>query len=114
MPKKSSTQTSLNHTLAGISSLRDLTTTSHEDSAHALLELAIALIDSAIDILDKHLMTDKQMQHESRLMPGGTPGKHFRHVSIPLSYPSLLLSLTAMCLSMTAIRLSKNDEVFVR
>jgi len=81
MPRQKPHQTTLNHTLAGVSSLPDLSTNSSEDSAQALLQLALALLDSALDILNSHITSDKQLQHESMLMPGGTPGKHFRHVS---------------------------------
>lgn len=86
---------SLNHTLAGMSALTSpLESDSPDDRAgrsnryrycaeylvEALLTLSIALIDSAIDIITNHIHTDEQLVHESVLMPGGTVGKHFRHV----------------------------------
>lgn len=52
-----------------------------QDRAVALLELSISLIDQALDILHKHLKEDRQLTHASKLMPGGSVGKHFRHVS---------------------------------
>lgn len=98
--KKNPTQTTLNHTLAGVSALlpgdsntspskssSSASLSEGEDVAQGLLQLSIALIDSAIDILEKHLKRDGQLQHESGLMPGGTPGKHFRHVSTPPTAP---------------------------
>jgi len=60
--------------------------TSPNDRAAALLDLSISLIDQALDILNRHLKEDRQMTHASKLMPGGSVGKHFRHVS-----PSFLL-----------------------
>lgn len=51
-----------------------------EDHARALLELSIALVESALDILEKHIRTDEELTKQSVLMPGGTVGKHFRHV----------------------------------
>jgi hypothetical protein len=52
------------------------------DRAVALLDLSISLIDQALDILTRHLKEDSQMVHASKLMPGGSVGKHFRHVRI--------------------------------
>jgi hypothetical protein len=52
------------------------------DRAAALLDLSISLIDQALDILTRHLKEDRQMTHPSKLMPGGSVGKHFRHVSV--------------------------------
>lgn len=76
-------QASLDHTLAGMSALSNpATVTDETHRAHALLQLAISLIDSALDILGKHILTDQQLQHASVLMPGGTVGKHFRHVRL--------------------------------
>ena len=69
--------TSLNHSLAGIASLPSSQT---DDAANALLQLSIALLDSAIDILSEAITTDEQLGKTSVLMPGGTLGKHFRHV----------------------------------
>ena len=63
---------------------------SEADRASALLDLAISLIDSALDILHNHLSSDEQLKKASLLMPGGTVGKHFRHVSETL----LLIALT--------------------
>ena len=51
------------------------------DRAVALLDLSISLIDQALDILNRHLKEDRQMTHPSKLMPGGSVGKHFRHAS---------------------------------
>ncbi|OCF31390.1 hypothetical protein I316_06995 [Kwoniella heveanensis BCC8398] len=65
---------SLNHTLVAMPS-RDQT-----DRAEALLSLSIALIESAIDILKVNVTTDEQLCRDSLLMPGGTIGKHLRHV----------------------------------
>ena len=75
------TQTSLNHSLAGVSAPH-LPSSSRGDAdrAEALLQLAIALVESALDILERHINTDAQLQHKSALLPGGTLGKHFRHV----------------------------------
>ena len=72
---------SLNHSLAGIASLP---TSQTDDAAKALLQLSIALLDSAVDILSEAISDDKQLTHQSVLMPGGTLGKHFRHVRRPL------------------------------
>ena len=52
-----------------------------DERAEALLDLAIALVDSALDILYSHLISDEQLRKASYLMPGGTVGKHMRHVS---------------------------------
>lgn len=56
------------------------------ERAVALLDLSISLIDQALDILNGHLREDRQLTHASKLMPGGSVGKHFRHVrfSVPL------------------------------
>lgn len=79
---KRQSQIDLNHSLAGVRSLNErLSTSTEKETARALLELSIALIDSALDIVKDHLKDDKQLQHPSKLMPGGTPGKHLRHVS---------------------------------
>ena len=74
-------QTSLNHSLAGLTSVPQ-SPKEEEDRARALLDLSTSLIDSALDILDHHIKSDRELVHESELMPGGTPGKHFRHVSV--------------------------------
>ncbi|OXM78497.1 hypothetical protein C364_03932 [Cryptococcus neoformans Bt63] len=66
--------TTLNHTLV------PMPTRQHSDRAEALLTLSIALIDSAVDILEHHVQTDEQLSKDSALLPGGTLGKHFRHV----------------------------------
>jgi hypothetical protein len=58
------------------------------DRAEALLDLSISLIDQALDILNRHLKEDRQMTHSSKLMPGGSVGKHFRHVRLYISLPS--------------------------
>lgn len=92
MPRQKPHQTTLNHTLAGVSSLSEISTDSSENTAQALLQLSLALLDSALDILDVHITSDKQLQHESTLMPGGTPGKHFRHVSLPHPLPYSVLA----------------------
>jgi hypothetical protein len=76
-PDRRKVHTSLNHSLAGIASLP---TSQTDDAANALLQLSIALLDSAIDILSDSITTDEQLTKESLLMPGGTLGKHFRHV----------------------------------
>lgn len=55
-------------------------TRQHADRAEALWTLSIALIDSAVDILEHHVRTDEQLSKDSALLPGGTLGKHFRHV----------------------------------
>lgn len=70
--------TTLNHTLV------PMPTRQHSDRAEALLTLSIALIDSALDILQHRVHTDEQLTRDSALLPGGTLGKHFRHVSPPL------------------------------
>jgi hypothetical protein len=56
------------------------------DRAEALLDLSISLIDQALDILNRHLKEDRQMTHSSKLMPGGSVGKHFRHVCLHISH----------------------------
>jgi hypothetical protein len=55
--------------------------TEDEDHALALLDLSIALVEAALDVLNQHIQTDQQLTKTSVLMPGGTVGKHFRHVS---------------------------------
>ncbi|GFZ47489.1 hypothetical protein JCM24511_05233 [Saitozyma sp. JCM 24511] len=52
-----------------------------QDRAEALLDMAIALVDSALDILYRHIRTDAQLRQDSVLLPGGSVGKHLRHVS---------------------------------
>jgi hypothetical protein len=90
MPKQG--QSSLNHTLVGPAAPiptahakkgpnGELILESEEDRAAALLDLAIALVDSALGILETHLTRDAQLKRDSVLMPGGSLGKHFRHVS---------------------------------
>ncbi|WVQ93312.1 hypothetical protein IAU59_000380 [Kwoniella sp. CBS 9459] len=74
MPSNKQHSASLNHTLVAMPS-RDQT-----DRAEALLSLSIALIDSAIDVLKVNVTTDEQLSRDSLLMPGGTIGKHMRHV----------------------------------
>jgi hypothetical protein len=44
--------------------------------------MAIALVDSALDILYRHIRTDAQLRQDSVLLPGGSVGKHLRHVSV--------------------------------
>jgi hypothetical protein len=81
--KVNPTQTSLNHFQAGLSDSEPrpiLSLQDDEERAQALLQLSIALIDSGLDILDKHVLDDAQLTKDSVLMPGGTIGKHFRHV----------------------------------
>ena len=56
-----------------------------DDIAEALLDLSLSLIDQALDILNRHLKEDRQMTHPSKLMPGGSVGKHFRHVRLYIS-----------------------------
>ncbi|WWC91297.1 uncharacterized protein L201_006240 [Kwoniella dendrophila CBS 6074] len=73
MPSKNQ-NTSLNHTLVSMPSKDQL------DRAEALLELSISLIESSIDVFKQNITTDEQLTRESLLMPGGTLGKHFRHV----------------------------------
>lgn len=68
---------SLDHSLAGRAGSQDAA--SHRDGPHALIELSIALVDSAIDLVDEHL-TDDKLTHDSNLIPGGSLGKHLRHV----------------------------------
>lgn len=85
----------LNHTLVGPSAPfatpqahkgpnGGLRLPNEEDRAAALLDLALALIDSAIEILERHIKRDEQLKRASVLMPGGSVGKHFRHVSYTL------------------------------
>ncbi|WWD21084.1 hypothetical protein CI109_105565 [Kwoniella shandongensis] len=73
MPKQNP-QASLNHTLVA------MPTREQSDRAEALLSLSISLVDSAVDILRDHIQSDDQLIQASLLMPGGTLGKHFRHV----------------------------------
>lgn len=97
-------QASLNHTLiAGGSSSGSplnphLSTSEEEQHARALLELSIALVESALDILSatassSSAITDAQLTQPSELMPGGTIGKHFRHVIE--TFQAFLLPLVA-------------------
>lgn len=84
---------SLNHTLVGpaLSPAPALSPSSspsphsspeqEQDRAEALLDMAIALVDSALDILYRHIRTDAQLRQDSVLLPGGSVGKHLRHVS---------------------------------
>jgi hypothetical protein len=85
----------LNHTLVGRTAPLatseaqkgpngELILPSEEDRAAALVDLALALVDSAIDVLEKHIKRDDQLRKASVLMPGGSVGKHFRHVRLPL------------------------------
>ncbi|RSH95357.1 hypothetical protein EHS25_000444 [Saitozyma podzolica] len=83
---------SLNHTLAGpalapspalspsSSSSRRSSPEQEQDRAEALLDMAIALVDSALDMLYRHIRTDGQLRQDSVLLPGGSVGKHLRHV----------------------------------
>ncbi|WRT68961.1 uncharacterized protein IL334_005943 [Kwoniella shivajii] len=92
MPSKNP-QTSLNHTLVAMPS-RD-----QSDRAEALLSLSIALIDSSCDVLKSHITSDEQLTRQSTLMPGGTLGKHFRHVIE--SFRAFLLPLSSSSSSST-------------
>jgi hypothetical protein len=70
-----------------------------DDRAVALLDLSISLIDQALEILTRHLKEDRQMTHQSKLMPGGSVGKHFRHVrSLTISniYIGIWLTIEVM------------------
>ncbi|WWC64121.1 uncharacterized protein I303_106729 [Kwoniella dejecticola CBS 10117] len=82
MPSSSNAHTSLNHTLVAMrpNSQDSLQIQTKEDRAEALLELSISLIESAIDVLRTNITADEQLTRQSTLMPGGTLGKHFRHV----------------------------------
>lgn len=77
-------ETSLTHGLAGATNLPISDPEEDEDRAEALLALSIALVDSALDLLHDHIKKDEQLAKSSKLMPGGSLGKHFRHVSHPL------------------------------
>lgn len=68
-----------------------------QDRAVALLELSISLINQALDILNKHLKEDRQLTHASKLMPGGSVGKHFRHVRSTHPHPKTHLLNTGQC-----------------
>ncbi|BEI92958.1 uncharacterized protein CcaverHIS019_0505860 [Cutaneotrichosporon cavernicola] len=50
------------------------------DDPLALVHTSLSLIDSGIDLLS-HLSDDGQLTHASVLIPGGSVGKHFRHVA---------------------------------
>ncbi|WVQ81173.1 hypothetical protein IAT38_003295 [Cryptococcus sp. DSM 104549] len=65
---------SLNHTLVPMASREQA------DRAEALLAMSIALVDSAVDVLTRDIKTDEELGRDSALLPGGTVGKHFRHV----------------------------------
>lgn len=92
MPRQKRQHSSaLNHTLVGRSAPfatpnadkgpnGELILPNEEDRAAALVDLALALIDSAIEILEQHVKRDEQLRKASVLMPGGSVGKHFRHV----------------------------------
>ena len=84
MPK-STHHSPLNHPLTSLSH----THTSYDEMerSRALLDLAISLIDSALDLLCHHLQFDDQLIQPSVLVPGGTVGKHLRHVCILVSSP---------------------------
>ncbi|ODN74747.1 hypothetical protein L202_07070 [Cryptococcus amylolentus CBS 6039] len=77
--------TTLDHTLVPMPSR------THPDRAEALVSLSIALIDSAVDILERNISTDEELSRDSALLPGGTVGKHFRHVIE--SFRAFLLNL---------------------
>ncbi|WVQ75393.1 hypothetical protein IAR50_005013 [Cryptococcus sp. DSM 104548] len=77
--------TALDHTLVPMPSR------THPDRAEALVSLSIALVDSAVDILERHISTDEELSRDSALLPGGTLGKHFRHVIE--SFRAFLLNL---------------------
>lgn len=49
--------------------------------ADYLVNLAIALIDSGLDILNQDNLSDDQLKYNSALIPGASLGRHFRHVS---------------------------------
>ncbi|CED85014.1 hypothetical protein [Phaffia rhodozyma] len=63
---------------------------------HSLIDVNIALLDQILDFFKHTLHTDKQLIFPSRVIPGGTVGKHLRHIldhynalfqAIPLSRP---------------------------
>ncbi|TYJ55171.1 hypothetical protein B9479_004105 [Cryptococcus floricola] len=62
----------LDHTLVPMPSR------THPDRAEALVSLSIALIDSAVDILESHISTDEELSRDSALLPGGTVIESFR------------------------------------
>ncbi|ODN74748.1 hypothetical protein, variant [Cryptococcus amylolentus CBS 6039] len=64
--------TTLDHTLVPMPSR------THPDRAEALVSLSIALIDSAVDILERNISTDEELSRDSALLPGGTVIESFR------------------------------------
>lgn len=52
--------------------------------------MTLQLIDAGLDLLS-HISSDAQLRHRSALVPGGTVGKHFRHVAE--TFDALLLPL---------------------
>lgn len=42
--------------------------------------MTLSLVDAGIELLS-HISSDAQLRHPSVLVPGGTLGKHFRHVA---------------------------------
>ncbi|WWC73183.1 uncharacterized protein I206_107149 [Kwoniella pini CBS 10737] len=94
--------TSLNHTLVS------MPTKDQEDRAEALLELSISLIDSCLEVLKLNITKDEQLIRESNLMPGGTLGKHFRHVIE--SFNSFLLPLKTSTFSSTTTTTTKEEK----
>lgn len=63
----------------------------HTDPALALVHTSLALVKDGINVL-RLIEDDAQLRHPSVLMPGGSVGKHFRHVSE--TFDALLLPLT--------------------
>lgn len=91
MTSRSRQDASLHHTFDGSGSTamsrrsetqQDASPDEEHSRALALLDLSISLIDQALDILHRHLKEDRQLTHASKLMPGGSVGKHFRHVCL--------------------------------
>lgn len=95
-PKTRPQQSSLRHALVGLPGQTYPQPPSHrsalaendepmsedEERARALLDLSIALVDAALDVLEQHIKRDADLVKASTLMPGGSIGKHFRHVSL--------------------------------
>jgi hypothetical protein len=62
--------------------LNDVQRAENDDDARmVLVHVAQALLEQSVQLLK--LLTDEQLQAPSRLSPGSTVGKHFRHVSWP-------------------------------
>ncbi|WVR09149.1 hypothetical protein IAU60_006211 [Kwoniella sp. DSM 27419] len=109
MPHSTSPRSaSLDHTLVA------MPTSGQSDRAEALLSLAIALVDSALDVLLQHITSDAQLSRDSTLMPGGTIGKHLRHVIESYrAFLDPLLAATTATGSATSLQSQGDDQTLI-